>query len=610
MKNRIITLAILALLFSGCSKDFLNEINETDLNADFLYGTPEGIGLAVTALYPIQRDISNFGDVNYSLATTGLLSGDDITFTRAGDNDWAGTAWYDPARLTPLNRDIAGFWNYNYRIIGKANEVIYYTLQLDQQNPTVIQALGELYCFRAQAYFNLLRRYDNIYLTSDVVTPNNINETQVYSPADQKDVIALIKSDLDFASAHLSWTASQTGRFTKGASSHMKALVDMWPINDDMSTIDLDDAIKNVEAIRNSGVYSLMAEPKDVFSPSSSSSNSAKLNNRESILVEQWSNAIGGAPTNNSGSLSGHRYAQATLTRYDQSTIHRSSLITDMKQGGVTWGRIYPNEYLLSLYNTEKDKRYNQYFRQYFKFNNISTPLVRRLVVQAHDMNYLKPNGVINTTLGFTVPSDVAVGQTITLSLVNGDNVPRFCTTNFAFDLHPSSTKYYDEWTRTTALGNSFKDVMIYRYAETCLIGAEAYLRKGDQAKAKEFFNLTWQRAGNDAWTENLALKDILDEDAREFSQENYGHRWYVLKRFGANTMEDQIKTYAGTTNYLNNIFYSASTGKTSLTQNVNNVANYKLIRSNFVGSRNRRWPIPQTQINAMGGLYPQNPGY
>ena len=617
MKNKILILAFLSFLVNGCS-DFLTEKNETDLSTEFIYTTPEGIGFAVTALYSIDRDMGKkFGENggNSSLSTSGLMTGDDITFTRAGDGDWSGTAWYDSTKLTPINKDVEGFWQFNYSIIGKANEIIFYALKMDQSNSLVKQALAEAYCFRAHAYFNLLRRFDNIYFTTDPVTPYNLNIPREYMPAEQGAVATQMKADLDYAINNLSWSTTQSGRFTQGAARHIKALVDMWPINQDKSTMDLDDAIIQVEAIKSQTMYALLSEPKNVFLPSSTSALNAKISNSECILIQQWSNLPGGAPSNLSGTQSGHRFASATLTRYDNKTTiaSPSPLITDMEQGGVSWGRIYPNDYLLGLYDKTKDKRYNQYYRHDFTFNNIpvATPLVRKLFVQSWDLNYLKINGAPNTNLGFTVPANIAVGQTLTFNFTNGNVVPKFMVSNYALDMHPSCTKYYDKWTRTTVDNSSYKDVVLYRLAETFLIGAEAYLRKGNQAMALEFYNKTWVRAGNDLRTTPLTLQDILDEDARELALENFGHRWYLLKRFGATTMENQIKTYAGSTNYLNKIAYSSTTGKTTLAAaNAINFDNYQRIRTNFDVTKNTRWPIPQSQINAMGGTFPQNQGY
>lgn len=647
MKVNLFVVTLMTFLLIGCN-NFLDEKNETDLNTDFIYNTPEGIGFAVTALYTIERDLANYGNSEQSLPASSLLGGDDITFTRAGESsgEWQGPAWYDQTKLNSANKDVEGFWNYNYKLIGKANEIIFYALKLDQSNPLVIQALSEAYCFRAHAYFNLLRRYDNIYFTTTAITPYNVNDPIEYQVADQAVVMAQIKQDLDFAINNLSWTTPQIGRFTKGFARHVKALADMWPLNGDNSLMDLDDAIVQIEAISNSGTYSLMPEPKDVFTPTSFSATSAKLNNSESIFVHQWSNAIGGAATNTQGTLSGHRFAAATLTRYDKSTVLNgatsSSLITDMEQGGVSWGRVYPNDYLLSLYDKVNDKRYNQYYKHFFTFNNIpsGTPLVRKLIIQSHDIKYLFINGQPNRNLGLsdniiTILQGFgpvnALNKTLTFNFVNGDKVPKFmvssATNNYAYSLHPCSTKYLDKWTRSITQNPSFKDITIYRYAETCLLGAEAYLRKGNIGKALEFYNKTFTRAGNPAKTGSLTTQDILDEDAREFGQEAYGHRWYTLKRFGGITMQTQIVAHSGCeyhtnvndyvytndsdfNSYLNRICYNPTTGKTDITSNITTATNYATVRANFDKSRNVRWPIPQSQINAMGGNYPQNPGY
>ena len=112
------------------------------------------------------------------------------------------------------------------------------------------------------------------------------------------------------------------------------------------------------------------------------------------------------------------------------------------------------------------------------------------------------------------------------------------------------------------------------------------------------------------AYIDARFVQDLLDEDAREFSQEGQGHRWYVLKRFGAETMAKQINTYGGSDNYLMKIVYVPATGKTNITTNVTNAISYQSVRTNFNVATNRRWPIPQSQINAMGGTFPQNIGY
>ena len=296
-----------------------------------------------------------------------------------------------------------------------------------------------------------------------------------------------------------------------------------------------------------------------------------------------------------------------------------------------------PNDYLLSLYDKVNDKRFTQYYRQSFTFNNIpvGSPLIRKLIIQSWDIKYLFVNGQPNQNLG--LPASIiqqlqtwgptgSLNKTLNFSFVNGDVVPKFMATNFAQYLHPSSTKYFDKWTRDVTFNPSFKDIIVYRLAETYLLGAEVNLRLGNNGKALQYYNKTWTRAGNSPKTGIITLQDILDEDAREFGQEAFGHRWYVLKRFGLNTMRTQIQSYSGcqfNTNvnnyqfntdmdfysYLNRINYNNITGKTDITTNVSTATNYSTVRNNF-SDNNIRWPIPQSQIFAMGGNYPQNPGY
>ena len=71
----------------------------------------------------------------------------------------------------------------------------------------------------------------------------------------------------------------------------------------------------------------------------------------------------------------------------------------------------------------------------------------------------------------------------------------------FEADLDPGCIKYGDKWTRTASETRSYKDVIVYRLAESYIMAAEAALMKNDQTLAKYYFNKTWERAGNDKFT-------------------------------------------------------------------------------------------------------------
>ena len=118
--------------------------------------------------------------------------------------------------------------------------------------------------------------------------------------------------------------------------------------------------------------------------------------------------------------------------------------------------------------------------------------------------------------------------------------------TEYVTNLHPYSRKYSDEGYTNEGLParmTSYKDVVLYRLAETYLMCAEAYyhMEGGGSAKAKEYFNKTYTRAGNDQFTGSLKIQDILDEYARECHME--GVRWQLLKRL---RMLDRVAIYGG----------------------------------------------------------------
>ena len=153
-------------------------------------------------------------------------------------------------------------------------------------------------------------------------------------------------------------------------------------------------------------------------------------------------------------------------------------------------------------------------------------------------------------------------------------------------------TKYMDSWTKASPDEMmSFKDIIIYRFAETCLLGCEAYLHLNNQTKAVDYFNMTYTRAGNAPWSGTLTMQDFMDEHARELCME--GDRWNMLKREGE--LINQVRRYGGE-------YLVDAKGRTLMSDTLSriNIQPYHV-----------RWPIPQTQIELMGPEnFPQNEGY
>lgn len=517
----------------------LDEEMKTQVTVDYLYTTPDGLSRVVTGLYNYTRTLAT--DNQSDLFTVQMLDySTDLMIFRGG----SAAAF---ARLDNIKSDISqaqAFWTYNYNIIGKANEVISAAEKLGlEDNPITKKAWAEAKLFRGRSYFELYKRYERLYLNTAPTDHTNLDRE--FAPAKKEDIFKLINDDLTDAMDVLDWTVPSSsagvsyGRFTKAVAKHIKAQVAMWQEN-------WDEAIKQCEDIFACPDYAMLDDRSAVFS-------GADLNNSEILWSFQFSKAIGGGGFIPDGEtdLTGHRMSLICTPNYKKVAglgNFRS------EHGGYGWGRVYPNSYLLSLYDKEKDVRYESYFK--------------------HEWYYMDED---------ILPAGKQLGD-----------VASTTTTLYLECLHPCTRKYFDMWTNADlpSRKSSFKDIAIYRLAETYLMASEAYFHKegGASAKAIEYYNETWERAGNEHFNGPLTLDILLDEYARELNFE--GVRWPLLKRLGL--LEERVKLHAG-----------------------DKKVDDPLLNKDYIEARNNfkyfhwYWPIPQSEIDQMGKEnFPQNEGY
>jgi len=160
-------------------------------------------------------------------------------------------------------------------------------------------------------------------------------------------------------------------------------------------------------------------------------------------------------------------------------------------------------------------------------------------------------------------------------------------------DLYPAVKKHMDPSRGTNFNDPSTRPVVITRFSEVYLVGAEAYLMSGNKAKAAELLNVVRQRAAyrktNTAaqnaaaatamtiTADDVTIDFILDERSREFFGE--WMRYHDLVR--TKTLVRRIKAW-------------------------NNEA------GPYVKDFHVLRPIPQSQIDRTveGPAFTQNPGY
>ncbi|RYY52117.1 MAG: RagB/SusD family nutrient uptake outer membrane protein, partial [Chitinophagaceae bacterium] len=211
------------------------------------------------------------------------------------------------------------------------------------------------------------------------------------------------------------------------------------------------------------------------------------------------------------------------------------------------WGRTYPNPYLIGLYSAS-DKRLAAFYNLFWVYDD---------------------------------PKTLPAGKTLGSKVTNTNSAIYFD------QLYPACFKYVDQWTKLAPNeAQSFKDIIIYRLAETYLIGAEAHMRIGGatDALAVKYMSAIRERAGLGVFTGPVTVDLILDEDARELSFE--GQRWYTLKRL--DKLIERVKLNSG------DPAVGAAQGRTG------------------IQPFHVRWPIPQSEIDNMKGKgdFGQNPGY
>ncbi len=595
-KNLIYTaVALVACTLSAC-KDYLVEESETSFTTNTLFETPEGIDKMAEAMYSYERGLARKGNANGFLATHiwGERTTDLSVFTTGDD---ANLCRYTSPGPTSNIRSLiySPFWTHRYYIIGRANEIIFHGEKFGERTQ---RSVGEAHFWRAYSYYGLWSRFSRVYLSTEPVTKENMDQLK-YTPADSAEVFALMMADADKAITSLPVADNADGRLTQDAARHLKALIAAW-------AGDWDEVLIQVEGIETNNVHSLAGDPTTIFDRKDF------YNLSESLFSLNYSLERGGGEGHRLGSQYinvisevdyTHKVVNGTLTKYNEDNLGRQ------------WGLAFPNSYLMSLY-PEGDKRLTAYYKNDYSYQNpdklIEVPVSETVTDSQTDRTYTTST---NTS---GVPRQVNIGD-----IIYGRDI--FAATNTKIDrrnLLPSSIKMYDRWDKMLDADGpvSYKDVMVYRLAESFLLAAEAAVKLGNQERALYYFNKTWTRAGNTPITTSVTFDMVKDEQARELAFE--GRRWDFLKRNGI-WYTQMIKyagdftKYPGSTVPYNSASYGHGDGRDpefgpnpNYYVDFNGSDNDVLVRFN-VQPTHVNWPIPQDQIDAMGAQnFPQTPGY
>ena len=539
-KSRHLIINWLLLVFvlislNSCIDTDLNEIPLSSVGAENTLVSKAGFEAYINGLVWAAREEYSKDDNTYFITN---FPGTDVA-EDAGAEYFTYRNWV--SYMTPIRGEVLKTWDWAYsKMIPQANTIISYANKSEIESIWENEAdknkvIAEARFFRAYTYNLLANLYGGVPIVDDVVTTPIFD----YARNSREEVYRFAKEDLEFASDWLPATTQIDGRIVKATANHL-----LTEVNISLNLYD--EAIKSASDVIDSGLYSLMTsrfgvakdQPGDVFSDLFIDGNfNRSSGNTESIYVWQFEDlTAGGGGTNNGNQAI--RNCGPFLTKMGDSKGFNNVATAELGRGV---GRVRGTNYsLYTIWNDPNDIRNSEYnIRRDFYYNN---------------------------------PGSALYGQKISFANATAEDTFR--------NMYPYPRKVEGTpWNSSPTSGKITDDVYVYRLAETYLLRAEAYMKKGDLANAAKDINTVRARANASPISANdVTLDFILDERARELFLEEPRRR--TLIRLGL--LVERVRKYGLMEDWRNTI-------------------------QDYHGL----WPIPQDVIDAnYGSVIEQNPGY
>ncbi|MFC7524499.1 RagB/SusD family nutrient uptake outer membrane protein [Parapedobacter sp. GCM10030251] len=516
---------ILAVLLNGCSSKFLDEIPLDRFSPENFLVDEAGFEAATVALYRAARQEHVIGGNNFDYMNLGT------DLVEWGRYDSRG--FKDYHLLNSQHAAVEGYWRWAYEDMIRQCNLILETLddpevQLSDEARKNFEAQAKF--FRGYTYNVLATLYGGVPIVADVISEPKFD----FQRSSKEEVLQFVRQDLEDASALLPIVGSVSdGRIYKAAAFHLlsEVYISLGMETNDASYFDraIGAASKVIDG--EAGEYQIMIErfgdlsrPGDVFSDLfyTNQQNRASGNMEVIWSLQFESFTLGGGATFPGGNtVAGNNTPRWWFPEQEKIRTPNGSfnIAADSLLRGI--GVNSPLNYLkYDIWRLDPDDMRNSPYniRRVFYYNNPDDPEY-----------FGKP---IRTALNDK-------GQRV---IARKDGT----LTNFVVD----TLREYYPWIRK-ADGNAFEDNIVggqsendliqMRLAETYLLRAEAYFRKGDLPNAAIDINVLRRRAQAILINpEDVTIDFLLDERARELVMEEPRRR--TLARMGV--LYERVKTY------------------------------------------------------------------